>query len=112
MTAAAHRSLHILSPVTYIWLDQSTIHSLLTAVSKLTSTCGSTASNWCDSLPDPWCPVACSLHCCRSDSIGAELRESEQKLAVYGSNESNYYYQLQRFITDLKVLEDKQASKQ
>lgn len=50
--------------------------------------------------------------CCRSDSIGGELRERDQQLAVYGSGESNYYYQLQRFITDLKVLDDKQASKQ
>jgi predicted dehydrogenase len=48
----------------------------------------------------------------KCDSIGGELREREQKLAVYGSNESNYYYQLRRFITDLQVLEDKQASKQ
>eukprot|EP00775_Hariotina_reticulata_P008090 gene8090-8283_t len=39
-------------------------------------------------------------------------QEQQQKLAVYGSGESNYYYQLQRFITDLKVLDDGAASKQ
>jgi len=35
-----------------------------------------------------------------------------QKLEVYGSGESNYYYQLDRFISDLKVLEDKHAPKE
>lgn len=35
-----------------------------------------------------------------------------QKLEVYGSGESNYYYQLDRFISDLKVLDDKHADKQ
>lgn len=36
----------------------------------------------------------------------------KQQLSVYGSGESNYYYQLQRFVADLKVLEDKQAPKE
>jgi len=46
--------------------------------------------------------------------VGAEdcLKVKQQKLAVYGNGESNYYYQLQRFINDLKVLEDGEASKQ
>lgn len=35
-----------------------------------------------------------------------------QQMEVYGSGESNYYYQLDRFISDLKVLEDKHASKE
>eukprot|EP00878_Enallax_costatus_P016954 GHUV01017797.1.p1 GENE.GHUV01017797.1~~GHUV01017797.1.p1 ORF type:complete len:137 (+),score=39.32 GHUV01017797.1:588-998(+) len=48
----------------------------------------------------------------KSDSLGGELRERDQKLAIYGSGESNYYYQLQRFISDLQVLEDKHASRQ
>lgn len=44
--------------------------------------------------------------------IGDNLREVKQTLEVYGSGESNYYYQLDRFISDLKVLEDKAASKE
>lgn len=44
-----------------------------------------------------------------SDSLPQQQKRS---LAVYGSGESNYFYQLQRFISDLRVLEDKQAPKE
>jgi hypothetical protein len=36
----------------------------------------------------------------------------QQHMEVYGSGESNYYYQLERFMTDLQVLQDKGASKE
>ena len=36
----------------------------------------------------------------------------QQSMEVYGSGESNYFYQLERFITDLRVCEDKAASKE
>lgn len=48
----------------------------------------------------------------KPDSLGDGLKESRQALAVYGNGESNYYYQLQRFISDLKVLEDNKAPKE
>jgi hypothetical protein len=35
-----------------------------------------------------------------------------QKLEVYGTGESNYFYQLDRFISDIRVLDDKHADKQ
>jgi hypothetical protein len=34
---------------------------------------------------------------------------TRQHLNVYGSQESNYYYQLDRFVKDLQVLTDKNA---
>eukprot|EP00879_Flechtneria_rotunda_P025377 GHRR01026964.1.p1 GENE.GHRR01026964.1~~GHRR01026964.1.p1 ORF type:complete len:383 (+),score=104.82 GHRR01026964.1:302-1450(+) len=48
----------------------------------------------------------------KADSLGDGLNEQKQQIRVYGNGESNYYYQLTRFISDLKVLEDKKAPKQ
>uniref|UniRef100_A0A383VUP1 D-xylose 1-dehydrogenase (NADP(+), D-xylono-1,5-lactone-forming) n=2 Tax=Tetradesmus obliquus TaxID=3088 RepID=A0A383VUP1_TETOB len=49
---------------------------------------------------------------CSPDSLGDGLKEQRHSIEVYGSGESNYYYQLTRFISDLRVLEDKQAPKE
>ncbi|KAF8060547.1 D-xylose 1-dehydrogenase NADP(+) 2 [Scenedesmus sp. PABB004] len=43
---------------------------------------------------------------------GGGAREVVTKLAVYGSGESNYYNQLQRFVSDLRVLRDPASPKE